>query len=219
MFVSPEKYPFLSEFKRHFDSIKEELMNNIDKPLRALNENTWAGERPNYLSTPSTPELAWKTFTFRFFGINHSPNLKVCPTIAQLLHQHPEIVTAEFSMLEPQTHILPHRGFTDQVLRAHLGLIIPEGNTGIKVLNEKKRWEEGDFLVFNDRLLHEAWNNTQERRVVLMLDFVPPDHLTGWKTVCRETLSATTDDYILSLAPRETWMEWLKEGKFPAEAP
>ena len=55
----------------------------------------------------------------------------------------------------------------------HLGLIIPEGDLGLRSLEETRGWEEGGVFIFDDRLEHEAWNRTEEDRVVLLIDFVP----------------------------------------------
>jgi len=41
------------------------------------------------------------------------------------------------------------------------------------VAGETRRWQEGDVLVLDDRVEHEAWNLTAEERVVLLFDFVP----------------------------------------------
>jgi beta-hydroxylase len=35
-------------------------------------------------------------------------------------------------------------------------------------------WEEGRSLAFDDTYLHEVWNDTDEERVVLFVDFARP---------------------------------------------
>ena len=166
MFFEQESHPWTIAFIDKFDDIIKELDQIIDQPLAPLHQTTWAGERPNLLDTEFKPEEAWKTFTFRFFGIDHLPNCDSCPTIAKLIEDQPNLITVEFSMLEPNTHILPHRGFTDLVLRSHLALKIPNGDVGIIVNDVQEKWTLGEFLIFNDSYRHEAWNKTNERRVV-----------------------------------------------------
>ena len=84
--------------------------------------------------------------------------------------------TVAFSRLEPGKHILPHVGHQGEFLRYHLGLKVPEGDCGLRVVEEDKiyRWEENKSFIFDDRKVHEAWNFTDEDRIVLIIDFIPP---------------------------------------------
>lgn len=215
MFYDPDKYHFTQILRENFDVIKEEMIKTLSLSLGALNENTWAGERPGYLTSSFDPTLAWKTYALKFWGINHMPNQQACPKLMKILDQFPFIVTAEFSMLEPGTHIQPHRGYTDKVLRSHLGLIVPIGELGIKVGEETRKWEERDWLVFDDSIMHEAWNKTAERRIVLMVDFVPDLSEQTGEEVCREVLGRTNDKHMMDIAPREAWLSWFENKQFP----
>jgi beta-hydroxylase len=63
------------------------------------------------------------------------------------------------------------------VLRFHLGLVVPDApveQVGIRVGGETAGWSEGASLVFDDTYQHEAWNETDETRVVLFVDVVRP---------------------------------------------
>ena len=217
MFYSLEEYPWLKKFQDNFEQIMLELKNTLDKPLVELHKSTWAGERPDYLTSPTDKNTAWKTYTFKFFSIKHLPNYESCPTLAKLIDSCPEIVTAEFSMLEPGTHILPHRGYTNLVLRSHLGMIIPEGDLGIRVGEETKTWKKGEYLIFDDSIDHEAWNKTNEKRIVLMIDFVPKDAKLSGKEIATKIMSKTNDNHVLNIASREAWLSWIENGVFPTE--
>jgi beta-hydroxylase len=39
---------------------------------------------------------------------------------------------------------------------------------------ETRGWREGESLVFDDTYEHEAWNDTDETRVVLFVDVIRP---------------------------------------------
>ena len=39
---------------------------------------------------------------------------------------------------------------------------------------ETRHWREGEVLIFDDAYDHEAWNDTDQVRVVLFLDFLKP---------------------------------------------
>lgn len=213
-FYNIKEYDFIQEIKDNYISILKELDAIIDKPVELNNYSTWVGERPDYLSNPVDKTVAWKTLTFRIFGIDYLPNRESCPTIAYLIDKHPFIVTAEFSLLEPETHIFPHTGFTNNLLRAHLGMKIPKGDVAIKVGAEVVSWEERDVIVFDDSIEHEAWNKTNERRVVFMFDFEPSLSEVKGKEVCKEVLSKTNDKHLMTIAPREKWLDWLEKGCF-----
>jgi hypothetical protein len=63
------------------------------------------------------------------------------------------------------------------VLRCHLGLSVPP-DCWLHVGDFKKTWENGKTLVFDDTYIHSAVNNSDQPRVILLLDFgvgVPVD--------------------------------------------
>ncbi|MFL6730380.1 MAG: aspartyl/asparaginyl beta-hydroxylase domain-containing protein [Sphingomicrobium sp.] len=79
-----------------------------------------------------------------------------------------------FSVLEPNSRIAPHTGLTNARLIAHFPLIVP-GDCGLRVGNETRRWAPGKALVFDDMTLHEAWNDSDRIRVVLIADLWRPE--------------------------------------------
>jgi beta-hydroxylase len=118
----------------------------------------------------------WKVFGLFDFphGAPLPEGVRACPRTAALIAQHiPTHGAAGFSLLEPGTRIQPHQGYQGAFLRCHLGLEIPDGDCGLRIEGETRRWQAGRALIFDDRLRHEAWNLTGEARVVLLVDFVP----------------------------------------------
>jgi hypothetical protein len=100
-----------------------------------------------------------------------------------------------FSVLEPKSRIAPHSGMTNARLIAHWPLIVPE-NCGFRVGGETRQWEVGTPLVFDDMTVHEAWNDSDRMRVVLIADLWRPE-LSPLERVavadlmdCSETLAA-----------------------------
>jgi beta-hydroxylase len=80
------------------------------------------------------------------------------------------IRTAGFSRLEPHTEIAPHKGYTGDVLRFHLGIDIPDGDCALIVDGVTKKWKNGEILIFDDTFEHSAHNRTDHPRTVLLLD-------------------------------------------------
>ena len=93
--------------------------------------------------------------------------------------------TVMFSLLRAGARILPHTGMFNTRLVCHLPLIVPEG-CRFRVGNEVRTWEPGKLMVFDDTIEHEAWNDSDRDRVVLIFDVWRPD-LTAQE---REELAA-----------------------------
>jgi beta-hydroxylase len=160
-------------------------------PFTATLEASWAlvlGElerlpRGNFMAWPDRylygrPEQqqygkGWDVFGLYAFGTPIKRNCSLCPETTGLVETIPGLTTAGFSWLEPGTHIKPHVGYASNVLRCHLGLIVPP-NCALRVGPDTRSWEPGKCLVFDDTTEHEAWNRSDRARVVLIIDFTRP---------------------------------------------
>ncbi len=91
-----------------------------------------------------------------------------------------------FSTLHGKSSIKAHSGPMNLRLRMHLPLVTPKskGNeqgsisrptTGIRVANQIREWHEGSSIVLDDSYVHEVWNDSEETRVLLLLDLWHPD--------------------------------------------
>jgi aspartyl/asparaginyl beta-hydroxylase (cupin superfamily) len=78
-----------------------------------------------------------------------------------------------FSALAPRTRIPPHHGETNARIVVHLPLIVPPG-CRYRVGFDECGWETGRILAFDDTLEHEARNDGDELRVVLIFDVWNP---------------------------------------------
>jgi len=80
----------------------------------------------------------------------------------------------KFSVMQPGVHVWPHCGPTNCRVRAHLGLVVPEGPR-IRVATETRTWTEGKFIIFDDSFEHEVWHDGDSVRLVLIVDMWHPD--------------------------------------------
>lgn len=80
---------------------------------------------------------------------------------------------AMFSALAPRTRIPPHHGETNARVIVHLPLVVPPG-CRYRVGYDECDWEVGRILAFDDTLEHEARNDGDELRVVLIFDVWNP---------------------------------------------
>lgn len=118
----------------------------------------------------------WKTYFFVAYGEKADRNCARCPKTTELLERIPNLEVAFFSILAPGSHIRKHRGVYKGLLRAHLGLIVPEPSQDCRmsVGDEMIYWKEGECVVFDDTYPHEVWNDTDGVRVVLLIDVHRP---------------------------------------------
>jgi ornithine lipid ester-linked acyl 2-hydroxylase len=121
-------------------------------------------------------DIPWRTYGLRAFNDWLPENCSRAPFTTALLKELPNVTLAMFSILDAGKRIPPHFGFNKMVYRYHLALIVPtDGDCWIRVGSERYRWKEGQGVLFDDTYVHEVWNNTTQRRVVLFLD-VTRDH-------------------------------------------
>lgn len=79
-----------------------------------------------------------------------------------------------FSRLRAGAAIPPHNGLINVRLICHLPLITP-GDGALRVGGETRAWTRGELLIFDDTIEHEAWNRSQQDRVVLLFDVWRPE--------------------------------------------
>jgi aspartyl/asparaginyl beta-hydroxylase (cupin superfamily) len=97
-----------------------------------------------------------------------------------------------FSRLVPHTRIPAHHGQVNARLICHLPLIVPPG-CGLRVGNETRHWVEGETLIFDDSIEHEAWNDSDQTRVVLLFDIWRPELSAEERGLVAALLSAVGD--------------------------
>jgi len=124
---------------------------------------------------------SWRTFFLIGFGQRLAKNCAQVPETTKLLEQIPGIQTAWFSILAPGYHIPAHRGVTKGILTCHLGLIIPKAaeRCRIRIEDEILVWQHGKTLIFCDGYDHEVWNDTDEERTILLIQFDRPMRWPG----------------------------------------
>lgn len=120
----------------------------------------------------------WTIFPLYELGRRNDENCAKCPVTTSIVERHGATGSISsavyFSILAPRTHIAAHTGSTNMRLRCHLGIEVPEG-CRLRVGDETLTWQEGECLIFDDSFKHEVWNDSDERRVVLVVDLWHPE--------------------------------------------
>ena len=177
MFLDPRDFPFTSALEENAGAIRTEF-----EALAPGDFMAWP-ERFLY-------QDGWDVFGLWAYGSPMEANCRRCPRTMEVAKSVPGLTTIGFSILRPGAEIVPHKGFTNHVLRCHLGIIVPE-DCRIRVGAETRTWEVGRTLVFDDTTEHEAWNRSDSIRVVLLLDFLrDPDD-----PAAKQTIAAIADRF------------------------
>ncbi len=79
-----------------------------------------------------------------------------------------------FSKLAAGARIPAHHGLINTRLICHLPLIAPPGSW-FRVGSEVRQWEEGHAWAFDDTIEHEAWNDSDLDRTILIFDVWKPE--------------------------------------------
>lgn len=117
----------------------------------------------------------WSVFYLWRDGKPLKEHLDRCPKTAALLSEAPladvpgHAPTAFFSILDAKSHIPPHTGVTNTRLIVHLPLVIP-GRCRFRVGSQTREWQPGKAWVFDDTIEHEAWNDSDLPRAILIFD-------------------------------------------------
>jgi aspartate beta-hydroxylase len=138
----------------------------------------------------------WRVFIMKAYGVTVENNLQRCPTVAALLHESPEVVSAILSFLAPGKHIPEHRGPFRAILRYHLMLSMPRDGNGVPacVMNidgVPYRLGDGESLLWDDTYRHEVWNRSDQVRIALLLDVWRKDMPADIALLSRAILLAT----------------------------
>ena len=160
-------FPVLAELKKSHDKIKADLnyLLSHHEAIPALHE-----VHPRDLFVPGR---AWRTFLLKIWGHEIKENTAAVPDTYEAISRIPGVHTALFSILAGGAEIEPHRGSAAGVIRFHYPLIVPTEpeKCWIEIGGHHFFWQEGEPLVFDDTREHWVKNQTEETRVVLIIDF------------------------------------------------
>ncbi len=160
-------------------------------------------ELQNYINTISQPTSyfnyemvnkhgAWKTIPLMSWGVHFHKHKRHFPETYKLVKQIPNLVSLSFNVLEPKSNIKPHFGDTNAMVRCHYGLQVSGElpDIGFRVKDEQQAWKEGELLIFCDGYVHEAWNNTDKQRIIMLFDVILPEYKSKKRRICGTVLSS-----------------------------
>lgn len=108
-------------------------------------------------------------------------NCARCPKTTALVESLPSMngtnawTMAYFSIMAPGTHVRRHMGPGNLKRRYHLGLEVPERDSYLMVHNRIASWRNNECIVFDDSYKHEVFHQSDQRRVVFIVDIPHPE--------------------------------------------
>lgn len=178
-FFERADFPWLDAIEAATDAIRDEFLGTLATDKGFTPYITYPDDVPLNQWAELNNSPAWSAFHLIKNGVVIGENATKCPaTMAALAHapqpdQPGRTPSAMFSLLKPKTRIPPHTGVSNARLVTHLPLIVPPA-CGFRVGNDVREWAPGKAWVFDDTIEHEAWNDSDKLRVVLIFDIWHP---------------------------------------------
>jgi aspartate beta-hydroxylase len=179
-FFRREEFPWLDTLEAATEDIAAEAL--------AVLTGDRAGFKP-YVDFPASAPVDqwaplnhsfdWSVYNLLDDGAPLAEHIEKCPKTAAVLARLPlcdipgYAPGAYFSVLKPRTRLPAHTGTTNTRSIVHLPLVIPEG-CGFRVGSQVRTWQKGKAWVFDDTIDHEAWNDSDQIRIVLIFDIWSP---------------------------------------------
>ncbi len=169
-------FSWTQELEANWESIRDEalaLMDNREQ-IPHLGEISPDHQRLDY-------QRSWRTFFLHGYGYRVDDNCAKAPVTASLVEKIPGVLSALFSVFEPNTHLPAHKGVTKGMITCHLPLIVPNQPEKCRIaVNDKTyHWTPGKFFIFDDTEQHEAWNETDQDRIILLIHVRRPLRAPG----------------------------------------
>lgn len=185
-------FPWIEEIEAATDEIREELRAvMVAEGAELVPYVQYTDQVPMRQWKPLNDNLDWTAIHLLYQGERVEANARLCPRTMELLARTTQPMlegnapNAMFSLLKPNVTIPPHFGVANFRLVCHLPLIVP-GDCWFRVGATRREWKEGELFVFDDSIEHEAANESEDLRVVLIFDTWHP----GLSEVEKEGIAA-----------------------------
>jgi aspartyl/asparaginyl beta-hydroxylase (cupin superfamily)/Tfp pilus assembly protein PilF len=196
------RFPWLDSIEAATDDIRAELVNVLVEDQAALEPyvSTGSGQTVEQKWRELHQSRRWGVYYLWREGVAYQEHLDRCPRTVAALESWPRCEVPGtspnvlFSILDAKTRIPPHTGVNNTRLFVHLPLIIPP-DCAFRVGSEQREWVPGNAFVFDDTLEHEAWNNSDEPRAVLIFDIWNPDVSAEERAMVSMTIAGINEFY------------------------
>ena len=204
-YAARQSQPWLDAVEAAAPAIRAELQAllpepDLFRPYVESREDRPNGDQAGMLDNPDWSAIfLWKD------GIEQPEIAARCPATLQALASVPlcripgRTPSILFSKLATGARIPPHNGMINTRLICHLPLITPPG-CRLRVGNTVREWQDGVAWAFDDTIEHEARNDSDQDRVILIFD-VWKDEITPEERSLITAMFGAIDAY----SPSKAW--------------
>ncbi len=200
-FFERAEFPWLDAIEAATEEIRADLAQVLASDQSGLQPYVAYGEGvPLDQWRDLNKSRRWSAYFLWNEGVAQSEHVARCPRTAEVLTKAPLCDVADhgpnvfFSILDARTRIPPHTGVTNARLTVHLPLIVPPG-CGFRVGSDTREWIPGKAWVFDDTIEHEAWNESNTPRAILIFDIWHPHLSEDERSQVRATIEAVASYY------------------------
>ncbi len=179
-FYDRDEFDWTESIEASSEAIKTEFAALAEQEDRFAAYVASDGREPHLRQHALTDNRDWSAIHLIRNGERFEDNIDRAPETMAALAQAPipdvinQSPSALFSRLLPGAHIPPHNGLTNTRLICHLPLVLP-GECTLRVGNQTRSWRDGELLIFDDSIEHEARNGSRAARSVLIFDVWRPE--------------------------------------------
>lgn len=172
----------LDDFVRGYDSLSSAIKAHTKPVLDRRHLGIPLETTAQWAKTKNKPNfMAWRFMCFKYerhdnFDLSFKATDAIrqqFPTAWNLISKYGEdCPIANYSVLAPNSVIEPHidpENHTREYIRVHIPLSIPIGDCWFEAGGQRTDWS--DIWAFDNQFEHSAHNNTNEWRLVFLIDF------------------------------------------------
>jgi aspartate beta-hydroxylase/beta-hydroxylase len=161
-------FPESRKLDHQFDQIKSE----VTKLIESRDVRKYGDIDPLRAAEVSTD---WRLYYAYMLGETNTDAYRDCPLFVDFAERTPRVVNAIIAILEPGVTLKAHKGPYAGILRYHLPLTVPDNNPPrLRVDREIHTWKEGEGILIDDTFEHEVYNESDGRRIMLIIDIRRP---------------------------------------------
>ncbi|HED36056.1 MAG TPA: aspartyl/asparaginyl beta-hydroxylase domain-containing protein [Gammaproteobacteria bacterium] len=166
-FVSTDYFPELKIIEDNWETIRDEAL--------ALYENGHIAAKDDLPASSFYKNNRWTSFYLKSYNHSIPSAYDLAPKTMALIEQVPSMRLALFACLNPGKKINNHHDPFAFTLRYSLGLSTPNSDeSGIIVNGDDYKWADGESILFDETYLHNAYNDSDKPRIILMTDVERP---------------------------------------------
>ncbi|EEC47991.1 predicted protein [Phaeodactylum tricornutum CCAP 1055/1] len=208
-FWDTAEFGWCQRLESKYKAIRKEFLAVTADMERLTREgnNVWAGALTEDASSYGE---GWKTLVLMNRGRWDPVNVNLFPVTSQAIHDcHVPAAEVFFASMKPNSAIQRHSDFTNFVLTSHLALDIPysgQNKCRLTIGDTTREWINGQVSMFDTSLMHDAVNEADQTRYILMMRVWHPDLTEAERNALQFTFDCLETPELVSEDPGQRFL-------------